>query len=507
MFLRSKYLIGILFMMLGQQVMSQSSNINLPILIDLNDVKTTKLNNGVELNVILQDNYNGFDTTRWKSNVNKPTVLITQKGDYLYNSKVILSSNSLLCAGGKHIATPLDFEILFKSVSSFEELKINGFINSKSDYLWFSPSCKTQAFFDFSKGYLYATSKSIHYEREWSEELMREDSTQQLYFYDLASFDFVSVPLLSSAPIRCAYNSYEDYFQLEKCSYKDLRPESFFELTNNIRSSLEFQKKLKSSVKVQLIFSYNQEGELKKKTISNPNVDFINNSLYTALKSTLQFPFYKNLKIQTTDTLDITITPNSKNIERDRLNLSLTSPQFQNYIKDRYLKPNLDNCINMNAKAIYKLPNNIVSFEDSYNANYTFPSLKKVKCPGPINSLFAIIPGFGINQFRNTFLISKKPQKVILGFSISTAAIAITSKLISINYYNKFTSNLMSVNAPRNYQLANSTQKIFVASSALYAGLALVDFTWTFSLGVKSKHYQHEANKELRLMHKQNLWL
>ena len=128
-------------------------------------------------------------------------------------------------------------------------------------------------------------------------------------------------------------------------------------------------------------------------------------------------------------------------------------------------------------------------------------------CPGPINSIFAVIPGLGVSQFRNTFLVLNDPQKVLLSLSISTAAIGIASKAISISYYNRFRYNLDGPESAKNYQIANTSQKVFVVSSALYAGLALVDFTWTFSLGVKSKHYQHQANKELRLMHKQNLWL
>ena len=96
---------------------------------------------------------------------------------------------------------------------------------------------------------------------------------------------------------------------------------------------------------------------------------------------------------------------------------------------------------------------------------------------------------------------------VLIGTAAATAAIGIASKAISISYYNRFRYNLDGPESAKNYQIANTSQKVFVVSSALYAGLALVDFTWTFSLGVKSKHYQHQANKELRLMHKQNLWL
>ena len=99
------------------------------------------------------------------------------------------------------------------------------------------------------------------------------------------------------------------------------------------------------------------------------------------------------------------------------------------------------------------------------------------------------------------------PHRILLSTSLSLAAIGIASKAISITFYNHFRYNLDGPDAAKNYKIANTSQKVFVVSSALYAGLALVDFTWTFSLGVKSKNLQHKTNKELRTMHKQNLWL
>jgi len=501
MFLRLREITFFILLVLSQTSFSQTSNVVIPSLIDKSDLKTTVLNNGVELNVINQTKY-GFDTARWKSSI-KPTVLITNNGSYLYNSKVIQSSSNNICPKGKHIASVNDFNSLCKELPSITLLKNNGYINSKPDYLWFSPSCKSSAFFHIPKGYYYGTSGSIHSQGEWSEEKNSVDTTQQFYLYDLSSSDTISVPLLSSAPIRCVYNSYSDYFQLNQNRYKELCPSSFLELTQSIRSSVQFESKLNSSVKIQLLFSFNEKGELVKRIISSDGKNVFNEQISQSTNKTLKMPYYGELKIHTTDTLEFAIIPNTKSSLKAELDLSKTSEQFRNHIKDSYFMAYLGNCKNIDAKAKYKLPNNIITFADSYYNETSSLHLKKVICPGPINALYSVIPGLGIYQFKQTGLSHRK----LGGTSISLAAIGIASKAISITYYNRFRYNLDGPESAKNYQIANTSQKVFVVSSALYAGLALVDFTWTFSLGVKSKNLQHETNKELRTMHKQNLWL
>jgi hypothetical protein len=255
-----------------------------------------------------------------------------------------------------------------------------------------------------------------------------------------------------------------------------------------------------------VILEFNEFGKCNSKKFSNPTFKELDN-ITKIMCDNLERPYFQSINIKTIDTFMFSIDPNTTNVLRDGLNMSLVSPKFTNYIKDKDLHKLLNECIHLGARANYKLPNNIVSFTSPFISSYSFPSLKKVLCPGPINSFFAVIPGLGVSQFQNTFLVLNDPHKILLSLSLSTAAIGIASKAISISYYNRFRYNIEGADASRNYQIANTSQKVFVVSSALYAGLALVDFTWTFSLGVKSKNLQHKTNKELRTMHKQNLWL
>ena len=42
------------------------------------------------------------------------------------------------------------------------------------------------------------------------------------------------------------------------------------------------------------------------------------------------------------------------------------------------------------------------------------------------------------------------------------------------------------------------TQKIFITSLYTYSALSLIDFTYTFKIGVKNKSIQHKMNKQIR---------
>lgn len=501
MFLRLREISLFILTVLSQTFLSQTTNVTLPALIDKYDLKTTTLNDGVKLNVIYQNEFE-IDVTEWKSNTNKPSVLITNNGDYLYNSKSLTGYNNP-CSNGKHPASTKDFENLIEINENYIAVLRGLNLNSKISFLEYIPSCDSYNNFTLSNGTIYATSDSVYYLQEWSDTRKKMDSTRHFNFYDVKNLYVIPQPLLSAAPVRCIFNSYSDYFQLNKNKYKELCPSSFLDLTQSIRSSVQFENKIKSSIKIKLLFSFNEKGELSKRIISSDGNNIFNSQISQSINKSLRTPYYGDLKIHTSDTLEFEIIPNTKNRLKEVLDLSKTSEQFRNQIKDTYLMANLSNCRNIDANAVYKLPNNIITFADSYYNETSSLHLKKVICPGPLNALYSVIPGLGIYQFKQTGLSHQK----LLGTSLSLAAIGIASKAISITYYNRFRYNLDGPDAAKNYQIANASQKVFVVSSAIYAGLALVDFTWTFSLGVKSKNLQHKTNKELRTMHKQNLWL
>jgi hypothetical protein len=187
------------------------------------------------------------------------------------------------------------------------------------------------------------------------------------------------------------------------------------------------------------------------------------------------------------------------------LDLKITSISFQNYLKVNSLGllKNLENCTNQGAKAKLRYPMNMLIYEGESLVSTQIPSLKRVVCPGPVNALFSVIPGLGVYQFKQTGQSYRK----LLSVSLSLAAISIASKAVSLSFYNRFRINIDGLDATKNYQIANTSQKVFVVSSAIYGALFLVDFTWTISLGINSKHVQYQTNSELRKMHKKGIWI
>jgi hypothetical protein len=315
------------------------------------------------------------------------------------------------------------------------------------------------------------------------------------------------LPDNSGIPVRCIEDlNYYQHFKTNVFKYQELRQQNYFDMAQSIKLSLQHQPKLKAPVKISVLIRYNSQGILGATIISGT---YPKN--FTPLKSMisdklLERPFYENIYIQTCDTLQISITPNLNRSFTGKLDLNKISPQFDVYSKSKTIMNYLDNCRKFDANAIYQLPNNQVTISLPGFSKTNYPSILKVKNPGPINSLFAVIPGLGVYQFKKA-LDYKRPYRTLLSSSISLFGIAAISKIISLSFYSKYRSNINAQNASKNYEIANYSQKAFVVSSALYVGIALIDFTWTFSLGVKSKQYQHQANKELRFMRNQNLWL
>jgi hypothetical protein len=85
--------------------------------------------------------------------------------------------------------------------------------------------------------------------------------------------------------------------------------------------------------------------------------------------------------------------------------------------------------------------------------------------------------------------------------------LSIVSKLISDHYYRLFLDNTSGAFAKINYTTANTSNKIYLASAGVFTTLLFVDFTWTFTLGLKSKKLQHQTNKALKKLHKNDIWL
>jgi hypothetical protein len=478
----------------------QNTNVVLPPLIDVHDLKTTTFNNGENLVQIREENDSDF--VYWKKNSNRPTVFILKSGNYLYNIKALNNSKNL-CPQGKHV-------ILEKDIYEAQRDMPNRTLNIKNqEILTYTPSCHEPAYFTKEKGFFLATGDPQFFEKEWSIDLNKFDSLPHFNIFNFKEFESISCSVSSGGPTRCTYDSYTDLFKQEIFKCQEIMPENYLNFQNSLQSYFAFETQIKASAIIELkwennngrmTFKHNEIGLTKK---SNEQIEKL-------LKEYFKKPFYNNVQIHTIDNLVLTVVPNPIINSKVRLSKQVENRSFgfDKYSSNIQLNSLMNESLSFDAKAIVKSPNNLVFFSgvNKYNDKN---GIKRVVCPGPIYALASIVPGLGILRFKNA--ISDKyvnPTRRLLITAISIGGIGIASKITSIHFYNEF---LRSINFPsaqtRSYNFANATQKVFVVSSAIYGALFLVDFTWSFSLGIKSKHIQQQTNSELRKMHKKGIWI
>lgn len=479
----------------------QKTNVILPSLIEIEDHKTCIFNNGENLVKIFENN--DEDYVNWKKNVNKPAVFILKSGGYLYNIRALNNSKNI-CPQGKHVLLKKD--ILDQNDS---RVLINGSI-LRQEILTFTPSCIEPAYFTKEMGFFLATGDPQFFEKEWSIELNKFDSLPHFLMFNFKGNEELTFSTSSGGPTRCVYNSYDELFRQEIFQCKTLMPDQLLSFKKSLKEKYALEPKLGKVTDVELVW-VNENGitsffELKKNILPE-----VKDNIISLLLTKIPKPFYSNVDIQTKDTIVFSIVPNSELNSKSYLTQLVINRSlgFNKYSPNERLNSLLNSSLEFGAKAVLKRPNNLVLFSGINNYNENTNSIKKVICPGPIYAIGSIIPGLGVLRFQNS--ISDKhsnPSKKLLISSLTIAGIGIASKFTSIYQYNKFlNSHILPSDKLNSYKFANATQKVFVVSSAIYGALFLVDFSWTISLGIKSKHVQYQTNSELRKMHKKGIWI
>ena len=481
-------------------VFSQETNIVLPNLIDTDNLKVTNFKNGDPL-LIINVNENSDYKKTWQNNINKPEVLITKSGEYVYNYAALIDKRNL-CSNKKQV---IKIELLNRSFTNSIEIP-------KSYYLHYSPSCvdTIKAFYDLTKDYLLATGDKPFYFSEWSSEKNKMDSSLNIQFINFKTnkLEKEILPQYSGGPTRCNYLNYEDYFNFATLTSKEILKPHYSEFINKISTlfSYSFTSELKSKIEINWEFDKNN---LSSNIISNELKLEEKNRIKLVLKNSIPSPIYKGNYLNTNDTVSVSLKLNNKRFIKGELNSAFyelnSSEKFKKHVYNTILGNNINECILLQSKAKYIHPKyNIQINNKSIEVE---PTMYSVKCPGPLNSFYSIIPGLGLNQFKNSSDKIEKKSKILLTSSISVAVIGIVSKIISDTYYNSFIRNKNSSNSQSNYDIANNANKVFIVSSALYSSLIVIDFTCTFSIGIKNKKTQRLTNKGLKNLHKQNLWL
>jgi hypothetical protein len=472
---------------------AQETNIILPNLIDSVNLKTLIFSNGDPLYVINQNENTEYEML-WQKNINKPEVLITRSGEYIYNNKALIDNRNL-CHINKEI------------ISSTFLLKTQEILKMKAnEYLLHSPACDQPAFYSKPRERMLMLGDLPSYLLEGGDN-GKMDSSLHIKSYNFDLNEVMDVPLYSGGPTRCIYTSYNDYFKSQQLSSKVLLSPSYNKFKSQLSDYLAFNVKLNPNSTIRIYWQFENE-KIDVNVFANELSYNEKNKISLLLRNNIPFPIYEGSYLNTKDTLNIKVTKNKNPIVKGRFSEiydKYASSEFRNYIRFSQLEQNIFKCLNVKSKAKFISSKNNFTFDNEMINTKT--SLYKVKCRGPVNSIYALIPGLGIRQFKGLNINLEKRSKLLLKTSITFATISIASKLISDHFYRLYLNNLSDPFSKNTYNTANSANKIYISSAAVFASLFIIDFTWTFSLGLKSKKLQHETNREIKNLHNKGIWV
>jgi hypothetical protein len=496
MFLKQTFLYS--FLIYFSFAFAQETNIILPNLIDSVNLKVLNFSNGDLLNKVIYEKEQPDFKAVWEGNIKKPEVLITKSGEYIYNN-IALRDKKNICPNNKKPVNTTFVKTYLINPTSEINLKTN-------KYLFHTPSCDQPSFYDIlPRRMLILSDPPFDFIEGGDNGILV--SSLHIRAFDFDSIELWSLPSYSGGPTRCVYETYTDYFKSNQLSSKVLLKPFYNNFKSQLSNYLAFHSNKLTDSSIQIFWKFeNQKPVVYVKSNSLSGTD--NYKIQSILEHNIPPPVYEGSYLNTKDTLLVRIFKNNVRFTKGRFNEiydSLASFEFKNHIRSSLLEQNLIKCMSVKSKVKFLHSKNTFYFDNELRALES--TLYKVKCPGPLKSIYAIIPGLGIRQFKGLNVNLEKKSKKILRASLTFATMSIVSKLISDHYYRLFLENSSGAFSKINYTTANTSNKIYLASAGIFTSLLFVDFSWTFALGLKSKKLQHQTNKGLRKLHKNDIWL
>ncbi len=446
-------------------------------------LQTTIYRNGDSLKVLSEKD--GFEMWQKAAKENKPCVLITENREYLYNFAAIERGD--LAPIGYKIPFALEFQnFIFDYNNKKIEIKRTPYIDDggiyKNDFSFQKFWCNDKIPDSYEKGYLkaneygYSTSYNLTKNQKDKEKLSKR-------------YGF---------PIILKYNVNEYIYKLSY-SYKSLLPKQYNSLLNEIIVTIQ---KAELSPTGSHVLS---------KLIGFDSTGVNSSSFYNAReKSSVSFSLAIDKLIN-----NWTIYPQffEKPI------------QAWDYIKIEYIKTILEESYSENHKFFEERGNSLnsmVSGIDKYNLKFnkydielninkdsTYQRFWKenvvydIKAKSYLNSMRCLWGG-GFNgstkgyAFENR--IKNKFGRSLIRIITPTAGVLAISSFISKKYY--YDNYISSIN--RNsidksaYKIANSFQKVFLTSLAVYGSIAIVDCTWSIKETRRNKKNLNSIRSSLK---------
>lgn len=364
---------------------------------------------------------------------------------------------------------------------------------------------------------MYLTAKDMKTTAELSQKILESerqicflsrktgDSLVKLGMYDdaLREYKKHSFCIIENKPNITQVNLTQQVLRDRKTKtflYRDLKPEDYKKCTGLIQQDLMNQLKNQKSghVRASLVVNFDTNGNgftiLKDYKSDIGRYDKFLKRTYSP--ECLAAPRIQNFYVSAIDSLLIDV---SWSMERRKIRYTsgalvgdwMTS-DIHNFVL-KYLNSPNSNIIGLASfpKGRYNIDVKQTSYNGGENTTLTMSNYHAVGRAAALNSL--VLPGWG--KKRVTY--GEKGKGTMITF-LSSTAIAVGSRLYSMNQYQKYKDETIPSKRDEFYTNANSSNKVFLIAGGLSATIYVTDVLWVLNRGKKNKKATKAFRKQLR---------
>lgn len=451
------------------------------------------------------------DSWRYNNMRNKAAVYMTPNNPNLYNFYALIDERNI-CPKYFKVPTELNFIDINIKTSTTANYTETG----SSNFLYVHPV----QWIDYSSGQVDFRNKKLIFPTILgtnSDRSQGDFDTPSEYYFNTVSIDekrnfsiWREPKNGTGLPVKCItdrnaiiQDSVFDYRQLIWQKYTTTLQElltgtlDYFEHKESftIQLNATMQSNRNSAQAFRLSVSeFNVIGKTK-----NISEFLIEERLLGVLRSKIPIPTYKGTVLLAQSNMELTLNREIQRMSNQRFitaqiiraSISLSDPKI-NYANDHGFR--------------VKTYKESISVADGNQTIYSKADLKvsSFHGRGSIYSIAAVLPGLGLKSVnRIEYKESgtkpwKKLSKTFLISSIGIGAVGVGSKIFSDFQYKKYKENPLGLSQQRNYELANVSNHVFISSLIGYGLLSVLDFSFTFGVGMKNKSTQTQLNKTLK---------
>jgi len=463
----------------------------MPELFDKSNVKTMRLNDGEQIELIDTSNLISWWITH--KLFNEPAMIKLNEHEYLYNYYAV--NNPKLCPQGKHVFNYNDYKKTSdKEKEILKKYMFNAIIDIES-------SCDGEII------YRIETLPLLGVENLSSDYPI--DSRFEALIFNSQGLGTRRMEVNDFLPARCVADLNYSTF-----SYSSLLPKSYnaflIELSRKLLMKTVNNNVSEKNIKATLLFDHNGNNVSKVFGIKENNL--FQAQLKNELLAFKKYAFYDGIKVSTQDDLVIEFRDENKN-KVESIKFCCTSliytwfnenPTLQsfNFCK-KYL--NLTEIQDLLTAEIKPFPYSVWINNEKLSTEKKY--ITHLNLAGPLSPLTSLIyPGFGSNRLNLT-----RSSKIHSTLATITIATFIASFVLSKSYYRKYLDNIETDPFyESNFNTANTFHKIAIGSMIFYPVLSLSDIVTCYANKLNlfgNKKIQRKMNDELKENSKKGIYL